>query len=150
MQHAMGSCHTAIAAQAVGDTRKRARDEDGDEADAPLARPRTKLRTGSICSGLDIQNCSFEDLRVPIDERFGCELDKKTRLVLLANHSPAVLFTDVTHDSFIAEAEPVDFLTAGFPCQSFSSDGDRRGWFDLRGQVVYYILAYIKKHLPTP
>ena len=39
--------------------------------------------------------------------------------------------------------EPVDILHAGFPCQSFSTAGERRGFDDPRGQLFYEIIRII-------
>ena len=41
--------------------------------------------------------------------------------------------------------EPVDILTAGFPCQSFSQAGDRKGFDDERGMLFFEILRIIEE-----
>lgn len=41
--------------------------------------------------------------------------------------------------------EPVDVLHAGFPCQSFSQAGERRGFEDSRGQLFYEIIRLVKE-----
>ncbi len=41
--------------------------------------------------------------------------------------------------------EPVDILHAGFPCQSFSMAGDRRGFDDPRGMLFYEIIRLVKE-----
>ncbi len=41
--------------------------------------------------------------------------------------------------------EPVDILHAGFPCQSFSQAGERRGFDDPRGQLFFDIIRIIKE-----
>ena len=43
------------------------------------------------------------------------------------------------------ELEPVDILHAGFPCQSFSTAGDRKGFNDPRGQLFYEIIRLINE-----
>jgi DNA (cytosine-5)-methyltransferase 1 len=40
---------------------------------------------------------------------------------------------------------PVDILHAGFPCQSFSVAGDRKGFGDPRGQLFYEIIRLVKE-----
>lgn len=42
------------------------------------------------------------------------------------------------------DLDPVDVLHAGFPCQSFSQAGERRGFEDPRGQLFYQIIRLIK------
>ena len=42
----------------------------------------------------------------------------------------------------------VDVLTAGFPCQSFSQAGDRRGFDDGRGEAFFHIPRLLKEFHP--
>ena len=42
----------------------------------------------------------------------------------------------------------VDLLTAGFPCQSFSQAGDRRGFDDPRGKLFFEIPRLLREFLP--
>lgn len=41
--------------------------------------------------------------------------------------------------------EPVDVLHAGFPCQSFSQAGSRKGFDDERGKLFYEIIRIVKE-----
>lgn len=41
--------------------------------------------------------------------------------------------------------EQVDIITAGFPCQSFSQAGDRRGFEDDRGKLFFELIRLIKE-----
>lgn len=44
--------------------------------------------------------------------------------------------------------DPVDVLTAGFPCQAFSIAGEKRGFDDPRGLLFLHILRIIKEFGP--
>ncbi len=41
--------------------------------------------------------------------------------------------------------EPVDILTAGFPCQPFSVAGEKRGFQDERGLLFLHIIRIIRE-----
>lgn len=41
--------------------------------------------------------------------------------------------------------EPIDILTAGFPCQSFSQAGRRRGFSDYRGELFFEIIRLVRE-----
>jgi len=43
------------------------------------------------------------------------------------------------------DLEPVDILHAGFPCQSFSQAGERKGFDDPRGQLFYEIIRIVEE-----
>ncbi|WP_228101539.1 DNA cytosine methyltransferase [Paenibacillus donghaensis] len=45
----------------------------------------------------------------------------------------------------VDKLEPVDVLTAGFPCQSFSLAGNKLGFKDPRGQLFFEIIRLIKE-----
>lgn len=43
------------------------------------------------------------------------------------------------------DLEPVDILHAGFPCQSFSQAGEKRGFDDPRGQLFYDVIRIVRE-----
>ena len=62
--------------------------------------------------------------------------------VIQNNGEPASI-KDVTVSSH--DLDPVDVLHAGFPCQSFSQAGERKGFNDPRGQLFYEIIRIINE-----
>lgn len=63
------------------------------------------------------------------------------RLVEHEGEPASILDVKVAKD----DLEPVDILHAGFPCQSFSQAGDRKGFADPRGQLFYEIIRLIEE-----
>jgi len=62
--------------------------------------------------------------------------------IVTHNGSPAsIIDVNVQADAL----EPVDILHAGFPCQSFSQAGERKGFDDPRGQLFYQIIRLLKE-----
>lgn len=66
---------------------------------------------------------------------------KNIRIVKHDNQYASIKEVGVLKD----ELEPVDVLHAGFPCQSFSVAGDRKGFDDPRGQLFYEISRIIRE-----
>lgn len=63
-----------------------------------------------------------------------------------ASQVPAIIHKDVRSLSVAGDGlAPVDVLTAGFPCQSFSISGDRKGFDDERGERFYDIIRIIEE-----
>lgn len=88
-------------------------------------------------------------LNHPIELSWWCEEDKHARS--FCNHvSPAGVpnFDNALSPAFILGAPPVDIISAGFPCQVFSTMGHNLGDRDPRGVVILGIILYMKKTLP--
>lgn len=91
----------------------------------------------------------FHQAMVRIDAKcvFACDIDEKCRQVYNNNYK-LMPHSDIT--KVVVEDIPnFDVLCAGFPCQSFSNSGNKKGLSDKRGMLFEYILkiATIKKPL---
>ena len=49
----------------------------------------------------------------------------------------------------VQDIEPFDLLCAGFPCQPFSSAGQKRGFSDKRGGMIFKIIDICQHHKPN-
>ncbi len=63
------------------------------------------------------------------------------RVISDENGPASILDVTVTGNKL----EPVDVLHAGFPCQSFSAAGERKGFDDPRGKLFYEIIRIINE-----
>jgi DNA (cytosine-5)-methyltransferase 1 len=105
----------------------------------------TKLRFGSVCSGIEAASVAWEPLGfraafVSEIEAFPC--------AVLAHHYPDVPNRgDMTR---FAEwpTDAIDLLVGGTPCQSFSVAGLRAGLADPRGNLMLTYLAIAAKLRP--
>jgi DNA (cytosine-5)-methyltransferase 1 len=103
------------------------------------------LRAGALFSGIGGFCMGFHRAGVPT--AWAIEMDPFAMATYTANF-PAVptLERDVQKIGVKqADLEPVDILHAGFPCQSFSQAGVRRGFEDPRGQLFYEIIRIIQE-----
>ncbi len=75
------------------------------------------------------------------------EMDKRACITLRHNFKHQIIENNI---KFVDEKQlqPVDIITAGFPCQAFSVAGYRRGFADERGNVFFDILRFIDHHQP--
>lgn len=108
------------------------------------------LKAGSLFSGIGGFCLGFE--KAGIKSAWAIENDAMAVKTYLNNISgvrvvesfgiPASI-KDVSVSKF--GLEPVDVLHAGFPCQSFSQAGERKGFDDPRGQLFYEIIRLVKE-----
>jgi len=66
-----------------------------------------------------------------------------------ANNTYVRFFNDNNNLGDLTKIEPeklpdIDLLIAGFPCQTFSIVGQRKGFADIRGQIIYHIANILK------
>ncbi len=80
------------------------------------------------------------------------EINPASNKVYLANRPNANIFEcDVKELSVKTnKISPVDVLHAGFPCQSFSGAGARKGFADDRGKLFYEIIRIVREFEKTP
>lgn len=78
---------------------------------------------------------------------FSCEIDRKCRKTYYANFKeiPKIDIRKYPIDKI----RNFNILLAGFPCQSFSIAGKRKGLNDEYGNLFYYIRDIIKKKQPS-
>jgi DNA (cytosine-5)-methyltransferase 1 len=97
--------------------------------------------TGGIKLGFE-QACEKFDIKT--DCVFSAEIDKNAckSYELNFGHNP---YNDITK---IEELPEFDFMLAGFPCQSFSYAGKRRGFGDTRGTLFFDVERLLKKYKP--
>jgi len=97
--------------------------------------------TGGIRLGFE-KACKKFDLKTECV--FSSEIDKNACASYELNfgHNP---FSDVTK---IEELPQFDFMLAGFPCQSFSYAGKRRGFGETRGTLFFEVERLLSKYKP--
>jgi len=87
------------------------------------------------------------------------ENNLKTNCVLtseIKKHAITALKHNFKDDNFVGditllnekEVDDFDFLLAGFPCQTFSSAGNRDGFCDTRGTMFFHIERLLKEKSP--
>ncbi len=97
--------------------------------------------TGGIRLGFE-QACKKFGLKTECV--FSSEIDKNACASYELNfgHNP---LSDVTK---VEELPPFDFMLAGFPCQSFSYAGKRRGFGETRGTLFFEVERLLTKYKP--
>lgn len=105
----------------------------------------TKLKCGALFAGIGGFCLGFE--KAGFETAWAVELNEHACLTYKANlPTPRLLCKNVEKVSVKADAlEAVDVLHAGFPCQSFSQAGERKGFDDPRGKLFYEIIRIIEE-----
>lgn len=104
-----------------------------------------KFKVGSLYAGvggicLGFKNAGF-------DIAWANEYDKNACTTYRKNFDHKLIEGDVM-DVDVNRLEPVDVLTAGFPCQPFSVAGYRKGFDDNRGNHFFRILDFVDHMRP--
>ena len=114
------------------------------------------LRVGTDCSGIEAPIQALIQLKIPFKHIFSSEIDKYCIQSIKANYNPEIIFGDkdgpfpegdITKRN-IKDVPDIDLYVCGFPCQPFSTAGERKGFDDKRGNVFFSCLELIKIKQP--
>jgi DNA (cytosine-5)-methyltransferase 1 len=100
---------------------------------------------GALFAGIGGFCLGFEQAQ--FSTHWAVELDEFAAKTYTANLGHVRLLEKSVKDVTVAgdRLEPVDVLHAGFPCQSFSQAGERRGFDDPRGRLFFEIIRLIEE-----
>ena len=98
------------------------------------------MRYGSLCSGIGGLDLAVESVWRDASPAWFCEFDQHAARVL-ARHWPGVPILPDLKTQDWSQVEPVELVTAGYPCQPFSHAGKRQGTADPRHLWPYVIDA---------
>lgn len=108
------------------------------------------IRVGTDCSGMEAPLEALRRIGCLYEHVFSSEVDPHALALIRANHSPSVLYGDITTRD-PRDAPYVDLYVAGFPCQPYSTmrtSGDLAST-DRRKTPLWAIVAYIRAKRPA-
>lgn len=105
----------------------------------------TKIKAGALFSGIGGMCLGFE--KSGIKTIWAVENDPAAVLTYKKNIKNVRLIEEDVRKVTVAghNIEPVDVLHAGFPCQSFSQAGEKKGFEDPRGKLFYEVIRIVKE-----
>lgn len=108
------------------------------------------IRIGTDCSGIEapIQALKSLSKKIKFKHVFSSDIDPYCRESILANYNPEIVYEDMTKRN-VKDIPSIDLYVCGFPCQSFSIAGERKGTKEKRGQIFWQCLKVIKEKLPS-
>ena len=105
------------------------------------------MKIGTDFSGIGAPEMALKYLGIDFKSVFACEIDKYARQSFEQLHEPKTFYNDITTRNH-KEVEQLDLYVAGFPCQSFSMAGKRKGFEETRGTLFFNVAEFIKENQP--
>jgi len=105
------------------------------------------LRIGTDCSGIEAPIQALQQLNIPFEHKWACEIDKFARQSIEANYKPEKMYLDITKRKH-ALLPDIDMYVCGFPCTPFSLMGAQKGTEDIRSNIMFHCIKVIQKKLP--
>ena len=104
------------------------------------------MKVLSLFDGISGCRQALKELNIDC-QYYASEIDKYAIQVAKANHHDIEHIGDVKEIDF-TKFKDIDLLSAGFPCQSYSIAGKRKGLKDERGQLIYDVFRALKDCKP--
>lgn len=101
---------------------------------------------GSLFAGIGGIELGFE--QAGFKTIWANEFDKDACITYRYNFPDTILFEEDIRKLDASKLEYVDILTAGFPCQSFSVCGNKKGFDDERGNLFFEIMRVVDEIEP--
>ena len=105
------------------------------------------ISIGTDFSGIGSPEQALMKMGIEHKSMFACDVDKYAKQSYLANYKTENFYNDITKRNH-NETPYVDLYVAGFPCQTFSMAGKRKGFEDTRGTLFFDLLQYLKAKKP--
>ena len=103
-----------------------------------MSLPSKKVTCGSLFSGIGGFCFGFE--RAGFETLWANDNDQKVSMTYKKNFESVEFLEQDIAKLETSKLRPVDVIHAGFPCQSFSSAGNRLGFDDPRGMLFEQII----------
>jgi len=104
-------------------------------------------RIGTDCSGIEAPIEALFQMNTSYIHEFSCEIDENARETAKANHPSKIVYTDIfSRDHNLLP--DIDIYVCGFPCQSFSIAGGKKGTNIKSGTVIYECIKVISIKKP--
>ena len=115
-----------------------------------LAKPDSKIRVGTLFSGIGAVEHALKRLNVATEVVFAGDIDPHVKKSYLSNYpiDESRWHDDVTEFDARKHRGKVDLVVGGSPCQSFSMVGKRAGLEDTRGTLFYHFARVIGECQP--
>ena len=105
------------------------------------------IKVGTDFSGIGSPEAALKRLNIPHHNVFACDIDKYAKKSFLELNKPDNFYEDITKRDY-KEVPQLDLYVAGFPCQSFSLAGQRKGFNETRGTLFFNVAEFIKVNQP--
>ena len=107
----------------------------------------------SLFDGISAGQVALERAGIHVDKYYAAEIDKYPIKITMGNYPDTIQLGDVTKwQEWDIDWSSIDLLIGGNPCQSFSVNGNHKGFEDDRGKLFFVyvdILNHIHKVNPN-
>tara|TARA_B100001778_G_scaffold334691_1_gene347172 strand:+ start:643 stop:1557 length:915 start_codon:yes stop_codon:yes gene_type:complete len=104
------------------------------------------IRVLALFDGISCGRVALDRLNIPISEYYSSEIDKYAIAISDYQYPDNIKLGDINDwESWNLDYSKIDLILAGFPCQSWSANGQLQGIEDTRGKLIYPMLKILEK-----